>query len=63
MKVVRLAYLVDREGGWGSVREWGETLSLGAQGEGRICIPAGPVLFVCPALPAQKMHRQHHHAP
>lgn len=30
MKVVRLQYLVDREGGWGAVTEWGETLSLGA---------------------------------
>ncbi len=30
MGVVRLQYLVAREGGWGAVAEWGETLSLGA---------------------------------
>ncbi len=29
MGVVRLQYLVTREGGWGAVREWGEVLSLG----------------------------------
>lgn len=28
--VVRLGYLVAREGGWGAVAEWGESLSLGA---------------------------------
>ncbi|EIE25187.1 hypothetical protein COCSUDRAFT_65142 [Coccomyxa subellipsoidea C-169] len=31
MGVVRLQYLVAREGGWGAVAEWGETLSLGEQ--------------------------------
>lgn len=31
MEIVRLQYLVEREGGWDSVREWGETLSLGEQ--------------------------------
>lgn len=31
MDVVRLKYLVDREGGWDAVREWGEVLSLGEQ--------------------------------
>ncbi len=30
MMVVRLQYLVAREGGWGAQAEWGETLSLGA---------------------------------
>ena len=30
MAVVRLQYLVAREGGWGAQAEWGETLSLGA---------------------------------
>jgi len=30
MEVVRLSYLIKREGGWGAVCEWGETLSLGA---------------------------------
>ena len=29
MEVVRLSYLIKREGGWGAVCEWGETLSLG----------------------------------
>lgn len=29
MEVVRLGYLVEREGGWGAVQEWGEVLSLG----------------------------------
>jgi len=29
MAVVRLQYLVTREGGWGAQAEWGETLSLG----------------------------------
>ena len=29
MEAVRLSYLVTREGGWGAVTEWGETLSLG----------------------------------
>ena len=29
MAVVRLQYLVAREGGWGAQAEWGETLSLG----------------------------------
>ena len=29
MDVVRLSYLIKREGGWGAVTEWGETLSLG----------------------------------
>lgn len=29
MGVVRLQYLVTREGGWAAVREWGEVLSLG----------------------------------
>lgn len=29
MEVVRLSYLVTREGGWGAQTEWGETLSLG----------------------------------
>ena len=29
MAVVRLQYLVSREGGWGAQAEWGETLSLG----------------------------------
>lgn len=29
MKVVRLSYLVQREGGWGATTEWGEVLSLG----------------------------------
>ena len=29
MLVVRLQYLVDREGGWSAQAEWGETLSLG----------------------------------
>lgn len=31
MGVVRLQYLVEREGGWGSTQEWGEVLSLGEQ--------------------------------
>jgi ABC-type uncharacterized transport system fused permease/ATPase subunit len=31
MEVVRLSYLVEREGGWGAAGEWGETLSLGEQ--------------------------------
>ena len=31
MEIVRLQYLVEREGGWDSVQEWGETLSLGEQ--------------------------------
>ena len=31
MVVVRLGYLVEREGGWDAAREWGETLSLGEQ--------------------------------
>lgn len=31
MVVVRLSYLISREGGWGAVTEWGETLSLGAE--------------------------------
>ncbi|CAL5222677.1 g5077 [Coccomyxa viridis] len=31
MLVVRLQYLVAREGGWGAQAEWGETLSLGEQ--------------------------------
>ncbi len=29
--VVRLGYLIEREGGWGAVAEWGESLSLGAR--------------------------------
>lgn len=29
MGVVRLGYLVEREGGWDAVQEWGEVLSLG----------------------------------
>ncbi len=29
MQTVRLEYLLDREGGWKAVSEWGETLSLG----------------------------------
>ena len=29
MEVVRLSYLIKREGGWGASCEWGETLSLG----------------------------------
>lgn len=29
MEAVRLSYLVKREGGWNSMTEWGETLSLG----------------------------------
>lgn len=29
MAVVRLQYLIAREGGWGAVKEWGEVLSLG----------------------------------
>ena len=29
MMVVRLQYLVAREGGWSAQAEWGETLSLG----------------------------------
>ncbi len=31
MEIVRLQYLVEREGGWDAVQEWGETLSLGEQ--------------------------------
>ena len=31
--VVRLGYLIAREGGWGAVAEWGESLSLGAPAE------------------------------
>ncbi len=30
MDVVRLQYLIEREGGWGATAEWGEVLSLGA---------------------------------
>lgn len=30
MGVVRLQYLIEREGGWGATAEWGEVLSLGA---------------------------------
>lgn len=29
MGIVRLKYLVERQGGWDSVAEWGDTLSLG----------------------------------
>lgn len=29
MQTVRLDYLLDRDGGWGAISEWGETLSLG----------------------------------
>ena len=29
MEMVRLKYLVDRQGGWDSTAEWGDTLSLG----------------------------------
>ena len=29
MEVVRLSYLIKREGGWGAVTDWGERLSLG----------------------------------
>ena len=29
MGAVRLGYLVEREGGWEAVQEWGEVLSLG----------------------------------
>lgn len=29
LEVVRLSYLLEREGGWGAVTEWGEKLSLG----------------------------------
>lgn len=31
MRVVRLQYLVEREGGWDATKEWGEVLSLGEQ--------------------------------
>ncbi|CAL8461843.1 g1374 [Coccomyxa elongata] len=31
MVVVRLQYLIEREGGWGATAEWGEVLSLGEQ--------------------------------
>ncbi|KAK9820297.1 hypothetical protein WJX72_008694 [[Myrmecia] bisecta] len=31
MAVVRLQYLIEREGGWAATTEWGETLSLGEQ--------------------------------
>ena len=31
MGMVRLKYLVDRQGGWDSTAEWGDTLSLGTQ--------------------------------
>ncbi|GAB4822712.1 hypothetical protein N2152v2_009758 [Parachlorella kessleri] len=31
MGVVRLGYLLDREGGWEAAQEWGEVLSLGEQ--------------------------------
>ena len=31
MEVVRLQYLVEREGGWEATQEWGEVLSLGEQ--------------------------------
>ena len=34
MAVVRLQYLVSREGGWDAQAEWGETLSLGAPWKG-----------------------------
>ena len=37
--VVRLGYLIAREGGWGAVAEWGESLSLGA--------PAGVLNQLC----------------
>ncbi|KAK9846568.1 hypothetical protein WJX81_006713 [Elliptochloris bilobata] len=29
--IVRLGYLIAREGGWGAIAEWGESLSLGEQ--------------------------------
>ena len=31
METVRLSYLIEREGGWDAVKEWGEVLSLGEQ--------------------------------
>lgn len=31
MRVVRLQYLIEREGGWDTTKEWGEVLSLGEQ--------------------------------
>ena len=31
MEVVRLRYLLEREGGLGAAAEWGEVLSLGEQ--------------------------------
>ena len=34
MGVVRLGYLLEREGGWEAVQEWGEVLSLGESPSG-----------------------------
>lgn len=30
MQVVKLSGLIEREGGWGAVASWGDTMSLGA---------------------------------
>jgi hypothetical protein len=40
--VVRLGYLIEREGGWGAVAEWGESLSLGARCRGAAQTGSGP---------------------
>jgi len=46
MQQVKLGYLVEREGGWGTAKHWSTTLSLGEQqrmGMGRLffhrCVP------------------------
>lgn len=39
MQQVKLGYLVEREGGWGTAKQWSTTLSLGEQqrmGMGRL---------------------------
>ena len=43
MEAVRLSYLVKREGGWDSITEWGETLSLGQCSSVCACLLLGGV--------------------
>ena len=51
MQVVRLQYLVAREGGWAAQAEWGETLSLGAAPP----LPMG-VAFILGEHPVKAVH-------
>jgi ABC-type uncharacterized transport system fused permease/ATPase subunit len=53
MAVVRLGYLVEREGGWGAAGEWGETLSLGA-----CSLSEFPAAHLRPALRPAAGHAQ-----